>query len=175
MTAFTRRDFPDGAALAPAFAQWTADRLVAGIAARGAAPLIVSGGRTPSRFFRALSNQPIDWSRVAVTLADERRVADDSPRSNAKLVREALLKGRAAVAQFVPLADVRLTKPRNSPQPMRGSSTCPCPPTSSRSAWATTATPPHGSPAPTGSPKRWTRPRARWSRRSAPRARRSRA
>ena len=108
MTAFTRRDFPDGAALAPAFAQWTAERLAAGIAARGAALLIVSGGRTPLRYFRALSDQPIDWSRVAVTLADERRVADDSPRSNAKLVREALLQGRAAAAPFVPLADVRL-------------------------------------------------------------------
>jgi 6-phosphogluconolactonase len=108
MTAFTRRDFPDGAALAPAFAQWTAERLAAGIAARGAALLIVSGGRTPLRYFRALSDQPIDWSRVAVTLADERRVADDSPRSNARLVREALLQGRAAAAPFVPLADVRL-------------------------------------------------------------------
>jgi 6-phosphogluconolactonase len=108
MTAFTRRDFPDGAQLAPAFAQWTADRLAAGIAARGAALLIVSGGRTPLRYFRALSAQPIDWSRVAVTLADERRVADESPRSNAKLVREALLQGRAAAASFVPLADARL-------------------------------------------------------------------
>ncbi len=108
MTAFTRRDFSDGAALAPIFAQWTAERLSAGIAARGAALLIVSGGRTPLRYFRALSDQPIDWSRVAVTLADERRVADDSPRSNAKLVRGALLQGRAAVAPFVPLADSRL-------------------------------------------------------------------
>jgi len=108
MAAFTRRDFPDGAALASAFALWTAERLAAGIAARGAALLIVSGGRTPLRYFRALSDQPIDWSRVAVTLADERRVADDSPRSNAKLVREALLQERAAVAPFVPLADVRL-------------------------------------------------------------------
>ena len=108
MTTFARRDFPDGAALAPAFAQWTAERLAAGVAARGAALLIVSGGRTPLRFFRALADQPIDWSRVAVTLADERRVADDSPRSNAKLVREALLQGRAAAALFVPLADARL-------------------------------------------------------------------
>jgi len=108
MTAFTRRNFADGAALAPVFAQWTAERLAAGIAARGAALLIVSGGRTPLRYFHALSDQPIDWSRVAVTLADERRVADDSPRSNAKLVRETLLQGRAAAAPFVPLADARL-------------------------------------------------------------------
>jgi len=110
MTTFDRRNFPDGAALAPAFAEWTAERLAAAIAARGAALLIVSGGRTPLSYFRALSDQPIDWSRVAVTLADERRVADDSPRSNAKLVWQALLQGRAAAAPFVPLADARLDK-----------------------------------------------------------------
>ena len=110
MTAFTRRNFANGTALAPAFAQWTAERLAAGIAARGAALLIVSGGRTPLRYFHALCDQPIDWSRVAVTLADERRVADDSPRSNAKLVREALLQGHAAAAPFVPLADARLNE-----------------------------------------------------------------
>ena len=108
MTTFARCDFPDGAALAPVFAQWAAARLAAAIAARGAALLVVSGGRTPLRFFHALSAQPIDWSRVAVTLADERRVADNSPRSNAKLVREALLENRAAAASFVPLADARL-------------------------------------------------------------------
>jgi 6-phosphogluconolactonase len=112
MTAFARSDFADGAALAPAFAQWTAERLAAAITARGAALLIVSGGRTPLRYFHALSDQPIDWSRVAVTLADERRVADDSPRSNSKLVREALLQGRAAAAPFVPLADARLDEDR---------------------------------------------------------------
>ena len=108
MTTFARCDFPDGAALAPVFAQWAAERLAAAIAARGAALLVVSGGRTPLRFFNALSERPIDWSRVAVTLADERRVPDDSPRSNAKLVREALLENRAAAASFVPLADARL-------------------------------------------------------------------
>ena len=103
-----RRDFDDGAALAPAFAQWTAERLAAAIAARGAALLVVSGGRTPLRYFHALSEAPIDWSRVAVTLADERRVPDDSPRSNAKLARQALLRNGAAEAAFVPLADSRL-------------------------------------------------------------------
>ena len=50
----------------------------------------------------------LDWTRVAITLADERRVADDSPRSNARLVRETLLRNHAAAASFTPLADVRL-------------------------------------------------------------------
>jgi 6-phosphogluconolactonase len=107
--AFARRDFANGAELAPAFAAWTADILRAAIAARGVALLIVSGGSTPKRFFQALSALPLDWARVAVTLADERRVPDDSPRSNARLVRETLLRAEAAKAAFSPLADARLT------------------------------------------------------------------
>ena len=103
-----RRDFPTPAALAPAFAAWTAELLAQAIEARGAALLVVSGGTTPAHYFHALSSQPIDWSRVAITLADERRVPDDDPRSNARLVRAALLRERAQDAQFSPLADSRL-------------------------------------------------------------------
>ena len=102
------RHFADGAALADAFAGWTASRLDEAIAARGLALLIVSGGSTPKRYFAALSRRDLDWSRVAITLADERRVPDDSARSNARLVRETLLQGNAANAQFCPLADSRL-------------------------------------------------------------------
>ncbi len=105
-----RRDFADDEDLAPALAEWTADKLRSAIAERGAALLVVSGGKTPERFFEALSTQPLDWTRVAVTLADERRVPDDSPRSNARLVREALLRNRAMVATFTPLADARLSE-----------------------------------------------------------------
>ncbi len=107
---FQHRDFADGEDLAAALAEWTAERLRAAIAARGAALLVVSGGRTPARFFDALSHAPLDWTRVAITLADERRVADDSPRSNARLVRDALLRNRAMVASFTPLADARLSE-----------------------------------------------------------------
>jgi 6-phosphogluconolactonase len=106
---FARREFADGAALAEAFADWTAALLREAIAARGIALLVVSGGSTPKRYFAALSRRDLDWSRVAVTLADERRVPDDSPRSNARLVRETLLQNNAAKAQFCALADSRLS------------------------------------------------------------------
>src|ERR1700675_3596267 len=102
-TTFAVRSFPDGAALAEAFADWTALLLGEAIAPRGLALLIVSGGSTPKRYFAALSDRDLDWTRVAVTLADERRVADDSPRSNARLVRERLLHNRAKAASFTPL------------------------------------------------------------------------
>jgi 6-phosphogluconolactonase len=107
-TDFHRREFANAEELALGLAEWTAERLRAAIAARGVALLIVSGGKSPARFFDRLSDSPLDWTRVAVTLADERRVADDSPRSNARLVRERLLRNLAEAASFTPLADVRL-------------------------------------------------------------------
>ncbi len=55
-----------------------------------------------------MSQEAIDWSRVTVTLVDERRVPDDNPRSNARLVRQNLLQNLAAAAAFAPLADSRL-------------------------------------------------------------------
>jgi 6-phosphogluconolactonase len=107
-TAIARREFADGAVLAEAFADWTASLLSEAITRDGEALLIVSGGSTPKRYFAALSTRDIDWGRVTITLADERRVADDDPRSNARLLREGLLQHRAAVARFAPLADARV-------------------------------------------------------------------
>jgi 6-phosphogluconolactonase len=104
-----RRAFPDSQGLAEAFAQWTARLLQEAVDLRGEAAIAVSGGNTPRLYFAALSRQEIDWSRVTVTLADERRVPDDNPRSNAKMARELLLQNRAAEARFAPLADSRLS------------------------------------------------------------------
>jgi 6-phosphogluconolactonase len=101
--AINRHDFADGAQLAKALAGTVADALAKAIEARGQATLAVSGGSTPKRFFEALSHQPIDWERVAITLIDERLVPDGHPRSNHRLAREHLLKHRAARARFVPL------------------------------------------------------------------------
>ena len=82
-----RATFADGAELAPAFAQLDAEMLTKAIAERGAALVAVSGGTTPQRYFGRCRQGPIDWSRVSVTLVDERRVPDDHPRFNARLAR----------------------------------------------------------------------------------------
>ncbi|MCD7058837.1 6-phosphogluconolactonase [Pelagibacterium xiamenense] len=90
--------------LAEALAEAVAENLNTGIDQHGTAVLAVSGGSTPKRFFEALSNrEDIDWESVVVTLVDERWVDETSDRSNAKLVKENLLKGPAAAAAFVPL------------------------------------------------------------------------
>src|ERR1700727_1998342 len=111
-TAFQRREFVNAEEIATGLADWTAEYLRRAIAARAVALLSVAGGKSPARFFDLLSNLDLDWARVAITLADERRVADDSPRSNARLARERLLRNRAEAASFTPLADVRLPEDR---------------------------------------------------------------
>jgi 6-phosphogluconolactonase len=80
-----------------------ASSLKGAIAARGQALLAVSGGRTPQQVFDRLCRTDLDWSRVTLTLTDERWVPTDHPESNEKLVRSHLLLGPAASANFIPL------------------------------------------------------------------------
>ncbi len=95
--------YPDPEALARALAAHVAEAVRARIARDGKAALAVSGGRTPTRFFQALSGAPLDWAKVTVTLVDERWVPETSDRSNAALVRRTLMVGPAAAATFLPL------------------------------------------------------------------------
>jgi 6-phosphogluconolactonase len=99
-----RREFRDKDQLADALAEAVAGNLKSGVKSRGAASLAVSGGSTPARFFRALSQRDdVPWDKVTITLVDERWVDETSDRSNGRLVRANLLTGRAAAASFVPL------------------------------------------------------------------------
>ncbi len=95
--------FPNALALEHALVGEIRVDLQEAIDARGVASLVVSGGRTPANLFRLIGAEPIDWSRVWVTLADERWVETAAPDSNERSVREALLAGPAARAHFVGL------------------------------------------------------------------------
>ena len=101
--------FPDREALAAALAGEIKVDLEEAIAARGAASLVVSGGRTPSRLFAQLRSEKLDWTRTWVTLADERCVETTSEDSNERFVRENLLIGPAAAAHFVGLKNPAFT------------------------------------------------------------------
>lgn len=70
------------------------------IAKRGQALLVVSGGRSPVDFFICLSQIPLDWACVFVTLADERWVPPDQPDSNERLVKRYLLQNEARDARW---------------------------------------------------------------------------
>lgn len=95
------RTHADAPEQARALARATAERLRTGIRVRGAASLVVPGGRTPAAFLRELSCANIDWQYVQVTLTDERWVDAAFPDSNEKQVRDNLLCGAARKASFV--------------------------------------------------------------------------
>jgi 6-phosphogluconolactonase len=65
--------------------------------------LLLSGGTTPAPVYRALAQAAIDWSRVVVSLVDDRDVEPDAEGSNARLIGETLLRDRAVACTFIPL------------------------------------------------------------------------
>ena len=89
--------------LAEGLANDVAEQLRAAISARGEATLVVSGGRSPVAFFQNLAKQGLDWSKVTITLADERWVPVEHADSNAGLLKQHLLQGPAAKAKFLSL------------------------------------------------------------------------
>ncbi len=69
----------------------------------GRATLSVPGGTTPGPVFDTLCGVDLDWANVAVVLNDERWVGEDSDRSNTRILRQRLLRTRAANARLLPL------------------------------------------------------------------------
>ena len=69
----------------------------------GRASFCVPGGTTPGPIFDILSGVDLDWSNIAVFLNDERWVPHTNPRSNTALLRQRLIRGRAATANLIPL------------------------------------------------------------------------
>ena len=99
-------EFEDRKALDIALATHVASSLQKDIAARGGASAAFSGGSTPRGMLAALSDTPLDWAAVDLTLVDDRWVDADHPDSNARLLAETLLVGGAASARFYPLHTV---------------------------------------------------------------------
>jgi 6-phosphogluconolactonase len=100
--------FSSGESLARTLASDVAAALTRRLAAHGAAGLVVSGGRTPAAFLGELATRDLDWSKVSVTLADERCVPADDPASNLRLVRAAFAHAPASAATLI---DVDATAP----------------------------------------------------------------
>ncbi len=95
--------YPDREFLMLGLANTIAGQLADFLRREGKATLSVPGGTTPGPIFDTLSGVDLDWANVAVVLNDERWVPESSDRSNTRLVRERLLRGRAATARLVPL------------------------------------------------------------------------
>jgi 6-phosphogluconolactonase len=95
--------YPDREMLMLGLANIIAGQLADFLRRDGRATLSVPGGTTPGPIFDTLSGVDLDWANVAVVLNDERWVPESSDRSNTRLVRQRLIRGRAAEARLVPL------------------------------------------------------------------------
>ncbi|WP_435274701.1 6-phosphogluconolactonase [Psychrobium sp. nBUS_13] len=79
------------------------EKLTAAINERGQGTLFVSGGRSPIALFEQLSHVELDWSKVVISLVDDRWVDDKHESSNELLVNTHLLKNNASAATFIGL------------------------------------------------------------------------
>ena len=95
--------YPDREMLMLGLANVIAGQLADFLRRDGKATLSVPGGTTPGPIFDTLSGVDMDWANVAVVLNDERWVPESSDRSNTRLLRDRLLRGRAAQARLIPL------------------------------------------------------------------------
>lgn len=90
--------------LATGVAEHVAAQLKAAIAAREAASLAVAGGSTPAPALERLAHyRGVEWSKVTVTLTDERIAPPEAEVSNGEMVGLHLLQGEAVAAHFRPL------------------------------------------------------------------------
>lgn len=119
--------FPDQTAMVAALGAFIVGQLQHAIEQRGHALLAVSGGKTPAALFDWLSQQPLEWNKVHVTLVDDRWLPPDHADSNARLVRQHLLQGHAAAARFTPLVNAAPTPERGLAQATERFNTLPQP------------------------------------------------
>lgn len=70
--------------------------------------LLLSGGSTPEPVYRALAAVDLPWSRVVISLVDERFVAPGSAGSNAELLDRVFAEGPSAPATRWPLVSAGL-------------------------------------------------------------------
>src|SRR6185437_13533896 len=87
--------YKDGDALSKAAAEWISRRIAGTLSAKPRFTIALSGGNTPKRLHRLLSQPPyrdrIDWARMHVFWGDERAVPFNDPRNNARMAFDTLL------------------------------------------------------------------------------------
>ena len=96
-------EYPDREMMMLGLANILAGELADFIRRDGKASFCVPGGTTPGPIFDTLCGVDLDWPNISIFLNDERWVSDTNPRSNTALIRQRLIRGRAAGANFVPL------------------------------------------------------------------------
>ena len=95
--------FPSREAFTNAALETSQNTLAAALQATGTARFLCSGGSTPGPLYSALSNTPLDWSKIAIGLTDERWVSRTAEGSNMALLDRTLLQNHAHTATAYPM------------------------------------------------------------------------
>lgn len=95
--------FGDQATLAEALADHVAGALRRNLERQESVTLLVSGGRSPARFFECLAQREADWARVWVVPLDERTNALELASRNDWLIRHHLMNEKAFRGHLVAL------------------------------------------------------------------------
>lgn len=95
-------EYPDRDMLAIEVASEIAGDLETHLLHHDTVSFAVAGGTTPAPIFDDLCAADIAWDRVHVMATDERWVAMEHERSNARMIRQRLLTNRASAARFIP-------------------------------------------------------------------------
>ncbi len=96
-------EYPDREMMMLGLANILAGELSDFIRREGRASFCVPGGTTPGPIFDTLSGVDLEWENIAVFLNDERWVPETDARSNTALIKQRLIRGRAAKANLIPL------------------------------------------------------------------------
>jgi 6-phosphogluconolactonase len=94
--------FPDRKRLIAGLTTEMAESIESVVKKRRKITMALAGGTTPGPLYDALSNLPLPWDKVTVTLTDERWVHPEDPASNEWLVRDTLIRRRAVTATLLP-------------------------------------------------------------------------
>ena len=81
------------------------DQLKDAINKFGTASLVVPGGSSPIKIFKDLSQIELAWSKVQITLVDDRLVDPQNENSNQKLLSEYFFVNKAKNVNFFPLSE----------------------------------------------------------------------
>ena len=95
--------YPSRHAASAAAADGLLSALKDGLSRNGVATLAAAGGATPCEAYKILSAKPFEWSRVAVTLTDDRLAPPTHPESRAAVVGRNLISPVTRGLRFFPL------------------------------------------------------------------------
>ena len=100
---FKYQSFKSREAMVEMASKHIAEAVIAAVAGRGEASLMLSGGSSPRPVYEALSEMDLPWEKVTIGLVDDRWIERGQAGSNETFLDQTLLKGKAKAATFIGL------------------------------------------------------------------------